>query len=107
MSRKTQPMRLRAWFAAVGLIVLSGECPVFAHSWYPSDCCSERDCMPADSIVTDAHGYLLVTVGKRKIWVPPSFQVRPSPDGRIHICFSEEPYLNHLMPLCLFLPAQS
>ena len=79
---------------------------VTAHSWYPAECCSQRDCMPADSMSMDARGDLLVIVGTQKIWVPRGFDVRPSQDNRIHICFHLDDH-KFLMPLCLFIPAQS
>lgn len=78
-----------------------------AHSWYPKECCSNQDCMPADRIEVDARGDLRVIVGRLRIWVPRGFAVRPSRDGRIHICFREEKDLKFLMPVCLFLPAES
>ncbi len=78
-----------------------------AHSWYPRECCSDRDCMPADRIETDDRGDLRVVVGRLRIWVPRGFKVRPSFDRRIHICFREEQDLKFLMPLCLFVPAES
>jgi len=78
-----------------------------AHSWYPKDCCSNQDCMPADRIEVDARGDLRVVVGRLRIWVPRGFAVRPSQDRRIHICFREEKDLKFLMPLCLFMPAES
>lgn len=78
-----------------------------AHSWYPKECCSNQDCMPADRIEVDARGDLRVIVGPLRIWVPRGFAVRPSHDTRIHICFREEKDLKFLMPLCLFVPAES
>jgi hypothetical protein len=78
-----------------------------AHSWYPKECCSNQDCMPADRIEVDARGDLRVIVGPLRIWVPRGFAVRPSLDRRIHICFREEKDLKFLMPLCLFVPAES
>lgn len=95
-------------FVATTCVIISGLWPTsaLAHSWYPEECCSHRDCMPADSMITDARGDLLVTVGNRNVWVPRGFHARPSPDGRIHICFHEDDY-SFTMPLCLFVPAQS
>jgi len=78
-----------------------------AHSWYPNECCSDHDRMPADSVERDHRGDLQVTVGHLRIWVPRGFDVRASRDRRIHICFREEKDLKFLMPLCLFMPAES
>jgi hypothetical protein len=91
---------------AVLLVTAGSSFSACAHSWYPSDCCSNRDCTPADSVETDARGDLTVKVGAKRIWVPRGFAVRPSQDGRIHICFHSDDF-QFLMPLCLFMPAQS
>lgn len=77
------------------------------HSWYPSECCSMRDCTPADGVETDARGDFQVIVGRQRIWVPKGFEIRPSKDDRVHICFRLEVDLKFLMPLCLFMPPQS
>lgn len=97
--------------SAVLVLCLSGLGPIWhapagAHSWYPKDCCSDRDCVPADAIGTDHRGDLVVSVGELRIWVPQGFASRPSQDSRVHICFHVDEF-KFLMPLCLFLPAQS
>jgi hypothetical protein len=85
--------------------------PAHAHSWYPKACCSQQDCMPADSIETDARGDMVVVAGSHRVPAPRHFTPMPSPDGRIHICFSfvfDEFERNGIpLPFCLFLPAQS
>jgi hypothetical protein len=94
--------------ALVALSVLAGFwlTPAKAHSWYPRECCSDHDCMHADKIGTDVSGNRIVIVGERKVWVPTGFPVRASPDGRIHICFTDDVYGSQ-MPRCVFMPAQS
>jgi hypothetical protein len=80
------------------------------HSWYPNECCSNHDCMPADAIVTDKHGDKVVIVGDRQISIPRRLVIRSSPDHRIHICFvvlTAEFSAPYALPLCLFVPAQS
>lgn len=79
--------------------------PVVAHSWYPRECCDDNDCTPADAISTDVRGDLSVHIGNRRVWVPKGFNIRPSRDDRIHVCFFIDEH-NFLMPLCLFMPAQ-
>jgi hypothetical protein len=88
------------------LLATASTLPAAAHSWYPKECCSNRDCMPADGTSTDVRGDLSVHVGNRRVWVPNGFSVRPSRDDRIHICFHVDEH-NFPMPLCLFLPLQS
>ena len=81
-----------------------------AHDWYPKECCSDHDCMPADRVVASNRGGRVVTVGQQRIEVPRGFRVRSSPDHQVHICFriiadpSEGVFA---IPLCLFLPPQS
>ena len=100
----------RAFIIAIAWTIL----PIFPaepHSWYPKECCSNYDCMPADAIVTDERGGRIVIVGHTQIPIPDGFTVRSSPDGRIHVCFKTvagEQYGGpDFLPLCLFLPAQS
>lgn len=78
-------------------------CTALAHSWYPSDCCSGQDCFSADSFERDSHGDITVTVGNRRIWLPRSFPIRPSPDHLIHICYVDD---ESSIPVtkCLFVP---
>lgn len=76
-----------------------------AHSWYPKECCSDGDCMPADGIYTDIGGNRVVTIGHRRVWVPLGFAVRTSPDDRIHVCFTDDAF-GVQAPRCVFMPAE-
>ena len=94
--------------------MLSASVPILSaksHSWYPKECCSSYDCVPADEIVSDEQGGRIVLVGQTRISIPDGFTTRSSPDGRIHVCFrtvTDEQYGRpNFFPLCLFLPAQS
>lgn len=82
-----------------------------AHSWYPKECCSNYDCVPADALVMTEGGGRIVVVGHTQISIPEGFTARASPDGRIHICFrtlaGEQNGDPNFLPLCLFVPAQS
>jgi hypothetical protein len=91
-------------------LALGPKFPAHAHSWYPQQCCSDHDCMPADDSAKDIRGGMVVIVGQRQIWVPRGFPVRPSPDDRIHICYRviavpEEGVI--AIPICVFLPAKA
>jgi hypothetical protein len=61
--------------------------PAFAHSWYPYECCSERDCFPVP-----VHDVRVVPGG----WtlsdgtMVRQDEARPSPDGRFHVCRSQD-----------------
>jgi hypothetical protein len=96
----------------VALLLTTGGAPsAHAHSWYPKECCSNYDCVPADAIISDEQGGRVVVVGHTRISIPDGFTARSSPDGRIHVCFrtvAGEQYGGpDFLPLCLFLPAQS
>jgi hypothetical protein len=101
--------RLRG-FLTIGLVMANMISPARGHSWYPRECCSNRDCVAADGITSDARGDRVVLVGARRIWIPSGLAAGPSPDGRVHICFREVAgELDNsifVMPICLFVPAQ-
>lgn len=69
---------------------------VFAHDWYPVECCGGSECRPVacweiKHVENGWHyrGKLFRTV-------------MPSPDGQCHACFSELQ-----TPRCLFVPQES
>ena len=101
MTMKTFVVALAALSAGAGSTF-----PALAHSWYPKECCSGHDCMPADSIITDVRGNRIVIVGDRRVWIPPGFAVRASPDARIHVCFTDDVF-GVQAPRCVFMPAES
>jgi len=95
---------------SVVLLAAGQGLPAHAHSWYPKECCSDHDCMPADNIATGEDGRKVVIVGRHRISIPSRLVPRSSPDGRIHVCFAvltAEYSAPYALPLCLFLPAQS
>ena len=58
-----------------------------AHDWYPKECCSDKDCAPADTVVRREDGSYLVTSRGMSAVIPADFSKwRKSPDGRIHVC---------------------
>jgi hypothetical protein len=63
-----------------------------AHSWYPQECCSDRDCAPVEDVEVVEGGYR--TQG---LFVP-SGRARPSLDARYHLCR----YHNYV--ICFFVP---
>jgi hypothetical protein len=97
--------------------------PARAHSFYDPECCSDKDCAPIDSKlvrITDS-GYV-VTVGPGQhpmvkhapvSFVIPYHTARESPDGRYHVCITEQ----HVSPdgtaqfgasmLCFYRPPMS
>jgi hypothetical protein len=85
--------------------------PAHPHSWYPKECCSNYDCVPADGIVVDGRGGKIALVGQTEIPIPDGFTARSSPDSRIHVCFRTTAGAQYggpdILLFCLFLPAQS
>lgn len=79
---------LRACVAAIlTLALLSHASP---HSWYPWECCSERDCFPVPVPRTEIdrtpEGWRL----KKEGITVPFEAARPSPDGKFHLCRSQD-----------------
>jgi hypothetical protein len=89
------------------MVALGAAFPAYSHSWYPKECCSGRDCVVADKMITDSLGNITVVVGPHRIMIPRGFVSRPSPDGRIHVCFMIDDEGTSPEPRCLFVPAQS
>lgn len=88
---------------------------VHAHSWYPYDCCSDRDCWPMgldqDAREPDPRivpgGYMT----HDGIFVAES-ATRVSKDGRFHVCRSGGMLTGAVIspsqrPICLFVPKPS
>lgn len=85
-----------------------------AHSWYPYDCCSDRDCWPmgvdGDAREPDPS---IVPGGYRThdgVFVAER-DTRSSRDGRFHICraggtLSGMPIAPSGKPFCLFVPSR-
>lgn len=76
------------------LIFLLSTSSVLAHSWYPTECCSDKDCkpIPCESIGEDAKGNLTYngfTFTKDK--------EHPSKDSSCHVCI-----FNGNAPICIF-----
>ena len=87
----------------VAVLLLSG--PAFAHSWYPLECCSERDCFPVPvSDVRVIKGGWQLHDGT----IIEHAEARPSPDGRFHVCRRQDgkgPLIRmHKAPACFWAP---
>jgi hypothetical protein len=69
---------------------------MFAHSWYPRECCSDQDCrpVPCSEISYKDGAYFYDGVRFNEI------KVRPSPDEQCHACYG----LMQTVGACLFLP---
>lgn len=106
-------------------LLLAG--PAAAHSWYDSDCCSDKDCAPVSpsAITIRSDGYLATlnpgdhpTVVRRTSRLIPFTDpdVRPSLDGEWHVCvapfFTDYGDMGRMSgvqtgnsePLCIYVP---
>lgn len=87
----------------VAVLALPGV--ALAHSWYPFECCSDRDCFPVavEDVRISPVGYTL-TDGTLIEYA----EARPSPDGRFHICRRQDgkgPIIRlHKKPACFWAP---
>jgi hypothetical protein len=73
-----------------------------AHSWYPSYCCSDQDCMKVDRIEYVAGGMYMI-VGELRVFVPQSMEKRPSHDNDAHICILRTQSGRYRVR-CVFMP---
>jgi hypothetical protein len=72
-------------------------------TWYPKDCCHDRDCRPVATVRPTAHGLWMTTVDGQTVLVEANQQRRPSLDMRWHICLGKDAYENTIVE-CLFEP---
>jgi hypothetical protein len=79
----------RFWLLVILLAALCWLTPAQAHSFYPYECCHDRDCWPMG---LDADAREPEPVETATGWrlhdgiVIPFSETRPSPDGRFHVC---------------------
>jgi hypothetical protein len=83
----------------ISILILS----MLAHSWYPIECCSEKDCEPIDDgkVIDLPEGYLFPN-GQ----TVPYRLVKRSPDGKYHWCRYE--HTGEIIKVkgkyCVFIP---
>jgi hypothetical protein len=86
---------------SAALMLVSGTAT--AHSWYPKECCHDKDCRPVPCAELS---YPDKDVVWRKFVYFSAPMIRESKDGDCHVCVKEGlaasiiPYL----PLCVFVP---
>lgn len=82
--------------------------PASAHSWYPRECCGQQDCEPVEgaTLVPSAGGasQLVVSTKHGQISIPADIRVRPSEDGRMHVCMGYDAFGARDV-LCFFMPS--
>lgn len=57
------------------------------HSWYPEECCTNKDCYPVEWIKESSEGTTVKTEDGIQVTVPKSIHRLPSRDGDYHLCF--------------------
>jgi hypothetical protein len=72
-------------------------------SWYPKDCCHDRDCRPVASVHPTTQGLWMTTADGLTVLVKEDQHRRRSLDMRWHICLGKDIY-NHITVQCLFEP---
>jgi hypothetical protein len=95
-------MKLLFWLS-LALILGPGADPVWAHSWYPWECCSATDCAPIEptTVRETPNGYVVtVAPGSHPMWgaerqAPLTVQIpygraKASPDGKWHLCINAQ-----------------
>jgi hypothetical protein len=70
---------------------------LLAHSWYPAECCSGRDCaeVASERVQVQSDGYLVD--GRHKIFHK---DTKVSPDENFHMCASS----SEVHPRCFWAP---
>lgn len=73
---------------------------ILAHSWYPSECCSDGHCapVPGQQVSIETDGYVVTYKDPTKVYHVPKYLVKPSPDGQYHLCVFNG------YPRCFFTP---
>jgi hypothetical protein len=75
-------------------------------SWYPKQCCHDRDCQPVASIRRAQDGMWVTTVGGETVFVGDDETRRPSLDARWHVCLGKDIFQNVII-WCVFEPPNS
>lgn len=79
---RCRPLSAGMWAGSLVLTAVA-----HAHDWYPRECCSDRDCAPADTVVRRDDGSYFVTSRGMSVVIPADYNKwRSSPDARIHVC---------------------
>lgn len=95
----------------LALSTCSNNTPAFSHSWYPADCCSDRDCWPTGEDADAKEPEVKVVPGgyvTHDGHFVAEKDTRPSKDGRFHVCrysgVRENGLISTSKGICLFVP---
>jgi hypothetical protein len=95
-------MRTMLFLIALMASAIYNPIGLYAHDWYPSECCGGMDCGPIVHITMLPDGNRQITITNRvgveiSAVFPKDFPIRQSPDGKEHACVG---YMKK--PLCLY-----
>lgn len=100
------------------LFLLLSTVSASGHSWYPPECCHDRDCGPVENsfYLTDPKGgpdILWVTITIKGAYgqpdekvtfpIPRDMKIQQSQDNQMHACAYKAIGMG-VTPLCLFVP---
>lgn len=102
------------WTALIAAALLTVLCvPAYPHvhshgdgtevTWYPVECCNNRDCRPVAHVRHAKDGLWMTTVDGVTVLVHADEQRRPSRDTRWHVCLTTDASRNVVVQ-CLFEP---
>ena len=86
---------------AAALMLVSGAAN--AHSWYPKECCHDKDCrpIPCAELTVTANGDVMW----KGVFYFSSPMLRDSLDGQCHVCVEGlNANIPYYLPLCVFVP---
>ena len=89
------------WVLAAAVMLLNGAAT--AHSWYPKECCHDKECRPVPCAELSYHGKDVVWRNHIYFSGP---MIRESNDGNCHVCVADglnASIIPHV-PLCVFVP---
>jgi hypothetical protein len=75
-------------------------------TWYPKECCHDRDCRPVASIRQASQGLWVTTVDGQTVLIGPNQRRRASLDARWHVCLQKDVHHN-IVVQCVFEPPNS
>jgi hypothetical protein len=77
-----------------------------AISWYPRECCHDRDCRPVVQIQAVGAGLWMTTDDGQTVLIGPDEERRPSLDLRWHVCLARD-HSGGVIVQCVFQPPSS
>ena len=99
---------MKALMAAVGTVATVWAAVAQAHSWYPPECCHDRDCAPVEKVtwlvpVDGGKPRIIVRSKKGTAVIPRDMMPRDSKDDRMHVCIGYDSFGDHEV-WCYFVP---